>query len=197
MHKWGTSKLDRAVLVLNRYNMALGMIPVRRAIVLLYVNRAEVLDVEGGGYSTYSFWEWVKVSSSDGDDAVHAVSFSVKLPSVIRLLFCDRLPDHRVPLTRRNVFLRDGYRCQYCGRKLPPSMLSIDHVVPLSRGGRETWTNVVCACLACNSRKGGRTPEEVSMKLLKPPRTPSFLQTIRSRFPERIPEVWAPFLGGE
>jgi 5-methylcytosine-specific restriction endonuclease McrA len=84
----------------------------------------------------------------------------------------DRLPRQEVKFSRHNIYLRDGNRCQYCGHKFTSSELSLDHVIPLSRGGHSSWDNVVCACLSCNVKKGNRTPSEASMRLIAPPRKP-------------------------
>jgi 5-methylcytosine-specific restriction endonuclease McrA len=92
------------------------------------------------------------------------------LPTVIRLRHFVRVPYKQLPLTRRNLFHRDGHRCQYCGASA--DQLSVDHVVPRSRGGLDTWENVTTACLPCNVRKGNRTPREAAMPLLRPPHRP-------------------------
>ena len=100
------------------------------------------------------------------------MNFEIQVPRVIRLLCYDRLPKQSLHLNRRNVLARDGHLCQYCGRHFPIHQLSLDHVIPRSRGGMSTWENVVCACLACNVRKGGRTPHEAKMKLVRRPSKP-------------------------
>ena len=89
----------------------------------------------------------------------------LKVPRVIQLLSCDRSPRHEVKFSRHNIYMRDGNRCQYCGRRFSTSDLSLDHVVPLSRGGPSNWENIVCACLPCNVKKGNRLPDEAGMKL--------------------------------
>ncbi len=94
------------------------------------------------------------------------------MPRVIRLLAYDRLPKQTVRFNRRNIFARDGNHCQYCGRHYPTSELSLDHVVPRSRGGETTWENIVCSCVKCNVKKGGRTPQEAHMHLVRPPVKP-------------------------
>jgi 5-methylcytosine-specific restriction endonuclease McrA len=91
---------------------------------------------------------------------------------VIRLVGCDRSPRQGLRFNRRNVFARDGNLCQYCGSHFPLSELSLDHVVPRSRGGLTSWENIVCACVACNVRKGGRTPQEARMQLIRQPAKP-------------------------
>jgi 5-methylcytosine-specific restriction endonuclease McrA len=106
----------------------------------------------------------------------------------------DRLPRERVQFNRRNLFARDENRCQYCGRRFPTTELSLDHVVPRSQGGRTTWGNVVCACTSCNKRKGGRTPSEASMRLVKLPREPRRSPVIRMKLRSGRYHSWKAFL---
>lgn len=184
------SGLDSSVLVLNRLYLAVHVIGVRRAFGLLFRELAEVIHLEEGLFANYDFRSWLEMSELRAalkhphDDWVRTVSFEVQVPRVIRLLRYERLPKQELHLNRRNVLARDGNRCQYCGRHLPTHMLSIDHVLPRSRGGVTSWENLVCACLACNLRKGGRTPPEAQMKLVrrpfKPKRNPLLLLKLES-----------------
>ena len=112
------------------------------------------------------------------------------MPRVIRLLTYDRLPRQKVKFNRRNIFARDGNRCQYCGKRFATSELSLDHVVPRSRGGRATWENIVCACLKCNVRKGGRTPREAGMRLIREPVEPRTSPSLSAQaLPPQVPEL--------
>lgn len=176
-----SSALNASVLVLNRQYMAIHVIDVRRAFRLLMRELAEVVHIEDGQYANYDFHSWREVSEFRAEfeeendphaDWVQSVNFSIQAPRVLRLLNYDRVPRPRVRLNRRNLFARDGNLCQYCGKKFVTSELSIDHVVPSCRGGETTWENVVCACVRCNVRKGGRTPHEAGMKLIKKPVRP-------------------------
>jgi 5-methylcytosine-specific restriction endonuclease McrA len=173
-----SSALSCSVLVLNRLYMAVHVVNVRRAFGLLCREMAEVIHLEEGNFATYSFDLWREMSElradekRPNDDWIRSVNFEIQVPRVIRLLKFDRLPRQKLHLNRRNVLARDGHLCQYCGRHLPTHLLSIDHVVPRSRGGETTWENVVCACLACNVKKGGRTPHEARMKLIQTPVRP-------------------------
>ena len=110
------------------------------------------------------------------DREIRAVSFSFKLPSVIRLLRYVRIKKRfdYVPFSRANIYARDWYSCQYCAKSFPTTELTFDHVVPVSRGGRKDWENIVTCCVSCNRRKGGRTPGEASMRLVRPPKRPEF-----------------------
>lgn len=134
------------VLVLNHNYQPMDVCSTRRAVVLVYVGKAEVIE-NGRGY-------------------IRSPSFVLPRPSVIRLNRIVQRPYPRVRLSKKEVFRRDNYTCQYCGR--PSRHLTVDHIVPRHRGGRHTWDNLVSACPACNRRKGGRTPDEASMSLLRP-----------------------------
>lgn len=159
-----TLGLDSNVLVLNRHYMAVRVVGARRAFSLLFRQLAEVVAYEEGTYANYDFHSWCEVSQfkrefePEGYDWVATLNFDVAVPKIIRLLFYDRLPRSDVKFNRRNIFARDENRCQYCGKKFPTKELSLDHVVPRSLGGKSLWENVVCACVQCNVRKGGRTP---------------------------------------
>jgi 5-methylcytosine-specific restriction endonuclease McrA len=122
---------------------------------------------------------------------IRSVSQSFPFPSVIRLRRYIHVPVKKVELSRKNILRRDGNRCQYCGTTKPP--LTVDHVIPKSRGGTDTWENLVCACTKCNIRKGNRTPEEASMKLAKTPRRPTHVTFIRNVSAD-LDELWKPYL---
>ena len=173
-----TAALQSNVLVLNRQYMAVHVIDVRRAFGLLLRQLAEVIHVEEGQYGNYDFESWREISDLKSEfkepdqDWIQSVNFEIQVPRVVRLLNFDRVPRQRVRLNRRNLFARDGNHCQYCNKSFPSSELSIDHVVPCCHGGETTWENVVCACVKCNVRKGGRTPTQARMKLRRKPVRP-------------------------
>lgn len=171
--------LDSSVLVLNRLYIAVHVVSARRAFALLCKEIAEVVDVNENQFESYDFESWKEVSAfkrrfeeSEHDDWVRTISFEIQVPRVIRLLGYDRLPRRRVQFNRRTIFARDDGRCQYCGKRHPMSELSLDHIIPRAAGGPTTWENVVCACTGCNKRKGGRTPAQAGMKLIRPARKP-------------------------
>lgn len=139
-----------SVLVLNQNYEPLNICNVRRAFVLLSRGKAEVIEHGAGALRTPSHL-FIK-------------------PSVIRMVYHIRRPRPKVRLSRREVFLRDNYTCQYCGTRTKD--LTLDHVLPRHRGGQHTWENLVSACRACNHRKGSRRPEEAHMKLMRPPVEP-------------------------
>jgi 5-methylcytosine-specific restriction endonuclease McrA len=131
------------------------------------------------------------------DREVRAVKFSFPLPSVIRLL--RRVKIRRkfdyVPFSRANIYARDHYACQYCGHVFPTSDLTFDHVVPVAHGGRKDWENIVTCCITCNRRKGGRTPEQAGMRLVRLPRRPDKAPALRIAIGvNRAPESWRDYL---
>jgi 5-methylcytosine-specific restriction endonuclease McrA len=192
--------LSTSVLLLNRLYMAVRVISARRAMTLLYSDLAEVVSIEDGQFLSYDFNDWVEVSQAksrfepEQHDWIRTVRFQVAVPRIVRLLVYDRLPRTTVKLNRRNLFARDGNHCQYCGKKFPSSELSLDHVVPRSRGGGSSWDNMVCACVRCNVRKGGRTPEEAHMKLITPPRRPRRSPVLLVKLSDSRYASWKQFL---
>ena len=116
------------------------------------------------------------------------------MPRIIRLLGYDRPPRQRVKFNRRNIFARDGNRCQYCGKRFATSDLSLDHVIPRIQGGPASWENIVCACLKCNVRKGGRTPREAGMSLTAPPVEPKTCPSLRLKLSHGKYKSWKTFL---
>lgn len=195
-----SSGLSASVLVLNRHYMAVHVVGVRRAFGLLLNQLAEVIHIEDGQYANYDFQSWREISElkasfkEPDEDWIRSVNFEVCVPRVLRLLYYDRLPKQRVRLNRRNIFARDANQCQYCGKRFSTSELSLDHVLPTCRGGDTSWENLVCACVKCNVRKGGRTPKEAGLKLVRPPVRPkrSPLLTIKLGNPKY--SSWKTFL---
>lgn len=170
--------LSSSVLVLNRFYSPVHVVSVRRAFILLYRECAEIIHLEDGHFNNYDFAEWCALSSFRADDKqpdedwIKSVRFEVQVPRVVRLLQYDRAARSALRFNRRNLFARDGHRCQYCGRSFPSHQLSLDHVMPRSRGGETSWQNVVCSCVGCNTKKGSRTPQEANMHLKTPPIEP-------------------------
>ncbi len=191
--------LSSSVLVLNRLYMAVRIVNVRRAMSMLYRNMAEVVWVEDGQYLSYDFDNWLEVSQARSrfepeHDWLHTVRFQIAVPRIVRLLGYDKIPQTRVKLNRRNLFARDQNRCQYCGRKFSPAELSVDHVVPRSQGGGTAWDNLVCACMKCNVRKGGRTPRQANMRLITKPRRPARSPVLTIKLSNSKYASWKQFL---
>ena len=200
------SPLDASVLVLNKLFMAVHVISVRRAFVLLCKELAEVVSMEDGQYATYDFQSWREISEyrlknfqyrEEEDDWVRTASTQIQVPRVIRLLAYEKIPRHTVKFNRRNIFARDNNQCQYCGKRQSTSDLSLDHVVPRSRGGRTTWSNVVTACQGCNLLKGNRLPHQSGMHPKSRPAQPTTfeLQENGRAFPPNyLHQSWRDFL---
>lgn len=169
--------MDTPVLVLNQNYEPLHICNARRALVLVLGGKAEVLQEES-------------------DVHLHTSSDRFSVPSVVRMVYLVHRPRPRVKLTRREIFLRDHYTCQYCGKVSHD--LTLDHVHPKSRNGKHTWDNLVSACKECNHRKGGRTPEEARMRLKRPPFEPraGAYYAIQRRLRERPRTDWLPFIPG-
>jgi len=163
------------------------------------MTRTLVLDM---GYQPHRIVSWQRAVTmlfegkvevvEEYDEDIRSVSITIKMPAVVRLLRAIRGRKKAVKFSRINVMSRDKFRCQYCGRRLPMSELNYDHVIPRSRGGRTVWENIVTCCYSCNDRKGGRTPGEAGMRLLKQPVKPKHLPFITFRFDTgSIPDAWA------
>jgi len=168
--------VNNAVLVLNQNYEPLNVCNVRRALVLVIGGKAEILEAR--------------------PTPVASASSTYTAPSVIRLVYLIRRPRPRVKLTRREIFIRDNYTCQYCQRQM--SDLTIDHVIPRSRGGMHVWDNVVSACKSCNHRKGGKSIAEARMSLHKDPHEPraGLYYTIERRLDASVHDDWHKFLPG-
>ncbi len=193
--------LDASVLVLNKLFMAIHIISVRRAFCLLCKDLAEVVSLEEGTFATYDFATWRELSEfrarefrQENDDWVRTVSTEIQVPRVIRLMGYDRLPKQTVKFNRRNIFARDNNQCQFCGKKFPTSELSLDHVTPRSQGGTSTWENIVCACVGCNVRKGGRTPKQANMHLIRKPEKPKRSPMLNLKLSNSKYQSWKTFL---
>ena len=194
------SALGLNVLVLNQNYLAIRVVNVKRAFSLLFREIAEVVHVDRGQYISYDFAEWCDLSElarefePHAHDWIRTVRFDIAVPRIIRLAFYDRLPRQAVKFNRRNLYARDENCCQYCGKKYSTSELSLDHVVPRSQGGLAAWDNIVCACLKCNIKKGGRTPQQAGMKLVQKPTKPRRNPVISVKLADDRYASWKAFL---
>ena len=188
--------LDANVLVLNRLWQAVNICTARRAFSLLYTGQAHVIDVEEGKFNAFDFEDWKGLSSSfeKYEEVVHTVSLTIRVPKVILLLLYDKLPRSSIKFNRKNIYQRDKNTCQYCGRKFDIANLNIDHVIPKVLGGKSVWTNVVCSCMNCNLRKGGRTPGQAVMKLIQSPKEPRWQYLVRFNIKTMHHESWKHFI---
>lgn len=163
--------MSRRALVLNQDMRPVAVCSVYRAFLLVFLEKAELVSVVQ-------------------DKQLRTVNRVFPMPSIIQLVRYVSIPYKGMVLTRQNIFKRDGYRCQYCGAT---DNLTLDHVIPKSRGGSSTWDNLVTACKTCNSKKGDYTPDELSMALLQKPFKPSFSMFLQ-HFSDELYQDWVPFL---
>jgi len=159
------------VLILNQDYQPLSVVNVRKSLILLFLNKAELLHDYPGM-------------------AINTVSDSYQYPLVIRLRRYAKVPFKNIVLSRKNILKRDASSCQYCGSG---SDLTIDHVIPKSRGGPDTWENLVTACNSCNHKKGNRTPKEAEMPLKRKPFKPNHIIFLRE-YAGTVHELWKPYL---
>jgi 5-methylcytosine-specific restriction endonuclease McrA len=164
--------LERPTLVLNRNWQAVNVVTVARALVLVWNESARVVDP--ADYQLYDWEDWARIRPPEDELFVQAVQFRLRVPEVITLVHYDRVPVASVAFSRRNIFRRDHFTCQYCGCQPRSDELSIDHVLPRAQGGETNWENCVLACLDCNHRKANRTPEQARMRLRRQPRRPAW-----------------------
>jgi len=190
------SFLNQQVLVLNRLWQAVNVCSVRRALTLLFEGHAQVVWNDGDGtFQTFDFWEWRDFSRQQPHpESIGTVSFRIRIPRVILLLMFDRLPKKEVKFTRHNIFERDKNTCQYCGGTFDRKDLNLDHVIPRDRGGPTSWENIVCSCVACNTRKANRIPQEAGMSLIRKPRRPKWRPFVQINVDVPYPDSWKHFL---
>jgi 5-methylcytosine-specific restriction endonuclease McrA len=182
--------LNTSVLVLNRSFLPIHVTSVKRAFSLVYCGGARVVNSR---YETFDFEAW-QLGADDDADRIGTPGGHVPVPRVITLVSFDRMPRRQIRFSRINIFSRDAFTCQYCGIRPSRSELNLDHVVPRTQGGRTTWENVVCCCVPCNRRKGGRTPDQAGTPLRRKPRRPHWTPLLNvSPASERYHE-WSPFL---
>lgn len=184
------SVLERSTLVLNRSWQPVGVATVARSLIMVWNGSAHIVDPND--FQLYDWSDWARLAPNDGEVFIQAVSTRLRVPEVVSLTHFDRLPSAAVSFSRRNLFKRDHYACQYCGVQPGPEELTIDHVMPKSRGGATSWKNCAVACVACNNRKADRTPEEAKMKLRKTPVRPNW-KPLYANSPLRL-ESWQKFL---
>ena len=182
--------LQRPTLVLNRNWQPVNVATVARAISLLWNETARVVDP--ADYQLYDWHDWAQLVPDQDQAFIQAVSQRIRAPEVIALTAFDRVPDASVTFSRRNIFRRDRFTCQYCGDQPTGDALTIDHVLPRAKGGQSNWDNCVLACISCNRKKADRTPQQAGMKLKKAPMRPTW-NPIYSQHSVRF-ESWSKFI---
>lgn len=181
------------VLVLNKFWAPIGVTTLETAIAKVMssyadgTSKAKIVDPVND-FRSFEWSDWTKMRPKEGEDGIRTVNCILRIPEVIQFTRYDRMPSRKVHYNRRTIYLRDNNQCQYCSSKCE---LSLDHVIPRCQGGLTTWENVVVACVRCNLKKAGRTPQEAGMRLLKTPAKPKsnlFVTTVKVK-------SWEAFLG--
>jgi len=189
--------LEGQTLILNRSWIPDHVAPVRRALTLLYCGQARAVHPEN--YGLHDFESWCALAVNNGHEFTrfaYSTRYRIPLPDVILLSVFNGFIRHEVRFSRQSIFERDGCTCQYCGDHYPRSRLTLDHIVPASRGGDDSWENLVVACHTCNVRKADRTPDEAHMPLLRPPKKPAWAPHFGTRASTDQMRVWARFVDG-
>lgn len=185
------SILSQRTLVLNESWMAIRTTTVRHALRLLFNDAARVVQPET--YQVHPAQSWCELAVAPEEPCIRTVKLRIRVPEVIVLMHYNGLPNQSAVFSRRNLFRRDHNQCQYCGVRPGTAELSIDHVLPRSRGGRSSWENCVLACTACNHAKRNRTPSEAEMILLKRPVKPKWSPMVEIPI-GRVRSSWARFV---
>lgn len=164
--------LDRPVLALNRLWQPVGVVSVSKAMTKVWNENARIIDPND--FAMYDWEDWSELRPEEGELVIKTKTSSFKVPEVIVLKNYDKLPSNAVTFSRRNIFKRDKFTCNYCGKQPGSEELTLDHILPRSQGGQSTWTNCTLSCIKCNAYKADRTPEQAKMKLRHEPHRPNW-----------------------
>lgn len=195
-----SNALAHHVLVLNKGWQPIGTVTLQRAIIMLFSTYIEnnkekpkATIIEPGTYQEMTWEMWSELKPAATDEVIHTANVAFRIPEIILLKRYEKLPQPKVHFSRRTLYKRDNYTCQYCGKKPGSEELTVEHVIPKAQGGQTTWENTVLACVDCNRKKANRTPKQAGMKLLSVPKKPKaamfkcdFLKPVKS---------WEAFLG--
>jgi 5-methylcytosine-specific restriction endonuclease McrA len=185
------SVLDQPTLILNKNWTAIGTEPVRDAICKVSKDAAQIIDHAEGYFQQYTWEEWTALRAKDGEDFIATGCGRVRVPDVIVLNKYEKVHTNTVMFNRKNLFSRDRNMCQYCRKRITGSDCTIDHIIPQCQGGRSTWENCVLACVDCNVAKGGRTPRQAKMTLIRPAAKPKWNPIFRTK---TIKPIWGKFM---
>lgn len=186
------SLLNDPTLVLNKGWTVVGITTVRDALSMLFRGRAKAVCPDS--FSTYNFEDWITGGTID-NGFIRTPALRVPVPEIITLREFNKPVRLKVPFTRANLYKRDKYQCQYCGKRPGKNKLTIDHVLPRSMGGTSTWENCVIACKQCNSRKANKLCSRAGMRPRKNPSVPTWDLAVPFLSPRKIRESWKPFIG--
>ncbi len=188
------SALNKQILVLNKMWMPIRIIPAYRALTLIFAGKASAIDIN---YYAYNWKDWSERKISDNPyGTILTSSDVVEIPEIIVLSRYDKVFRKDTRLTKRNIYIRDGYKCQYTGMRIKESEADIDHVIPRSKGGKNTWENMVVCMKDINRMKADRTPEQAGLMLIKKPSKPNADRLLID--PKiRVPDSWSKFIKGK
>lgn len=190
--------LSRRILVLNRLWQPVNIVGVRRAFGLLMQDHAQVINTISGDFRVMDAGEWLQFSMEHPPekdyDCLHTVRLKVRVPSVLLLRVFDRVPSKEIKFSRRAIFERDGFVCQYCGNRFHEKELNLDHVIPRDQGGKTSWENIVTSCIRCNTRKANRLPHKAGMHLKKSPARPRWRPFVSSVPKAEVEQDWTHFM---
>lgn len=184
------SVLRERALVLNKSWIPISTITIRGALILLFRDKANVICHET--FNVYDIEKWVEMSDGN-ENGIRSANICLAKPEVILLKDFARVPNRNLAFTRKNLYRRDEFTCQYCYKKMPQGKLTIDHIIPRSKGGKSTWENCVLACIACNSKKGSKSLSQINFVLKKTPRKPTW-SPIAEVAGINVPDSWKKFL---
>ena len=176
---------------MNKHWLAVHVCSARRAFSLLYQDLARVVTEK---YDVHDFESWRDLSRYSEGEVIHTPNYKLLVPEVILLRRYGKYPKHYVKFNRRNIYQRDSFTCQYCGKRLPREDLTIDHIIPRCRGGKSTWANVVLACSGCNTLKGDLPLSKCRIKLIRRPKEPHWSTIMRRSMAEEDHAQWRKFI---
>ena len=192
--------LNYKILVLNRLWQAVNIIGVQRGFSLLLQDHAQVIYTGDESYRLMNSNAWLELSQDMQDmgespeECIQTVRLKILVPKVLLLRSYSKVPVHEVKFSRENLLDRDDHQCQYCGNKLEPALLNMDHVIPRDQGGKTSWENIVTSCIKCNSKKANRLPHQANMRLIKKPERPRWRPFISSLIGQSYDKDWEHFL---
>ena len=182
-------------LILNRAWIPVQISTWKKAIATIYKDHAKALDRDFVGYEFDDWLTFGRQAEINGYNMVHSAKMTMAIPEIIVLTKYDKLPPRDIKYSRENIFNRDDFKCQFCGQRFKLSELTVDHVVPKSKGGKSTWDNIVSACKKCNNKKADRTPDQANMKLIHKPVKPKWIDPITNkRGRAHICESWKKYM---
>lgn len=188
------SSLNRPVLVLNKMWIPIRIVSVKRCLKLVFADKASIVDPSD--YFVYSWEEWVELDSSNDEYGIQTTRARIKAPEVTILLKYDKVHMKNMRLTKRNIYIRDKYRCQYSGKQIGYKDADIDHIIPRSKGGTNSWDNMVVCTKTINRIKANRTPKEAGLTLIREPVKPPHDHLLID--PKlNAPKSWDKFIKGE